>query len=283
MTNIHEVFRERYRPERVGQNCAYVIEFVDGKIAYKSDMCWRGFFSNYKSYLLVLDTPVMYMDASVNSHADIARVLVDITPNAVDDMPEYKRALQALISIYEPAFEPGSFEDRWDNGLVIPIQNSTLTRNEIGGFLVTMRNLYEQRFYKVMCMALDAGFSPAESAILCQMFHMQSENQMWYTRSYHSMLSAYAIKEMPLGAFSHMVTNTNPWFTPNFTNTTPITGTVSWQFSEPFDEFVATSGIVGEPVEKYLSNLVVTKNDGYDTFKFFPADKLFAVLKDLLK
>lgn len=282
MTNIHEVFTKYYRPDRVGKNCAYVVEFVDGKIAYRSDVCWRGFFNCYTAYELE-NLPVVNMYGVVNSHANIARVLVEIQPWATVDVPDYKRALQALISIYEPAFEPGSFEDRWENGLVIPIQDSTLTRNEIGGFLVTMRNLHEQGFYKVMCMALDAGFSPSESAILCQMFYMRDVNQMWYTRGHHSMLYTSSVKGMPLGAFVHMVTNKNPWFTPGFTNTEAITGTVSWKFSEPFEDFIESSGIVGESVEDYLSNLVVTRELGYETVSYFPADKLFAVLKDLLK
>lgn len=282
MTNIHEVFRRKYRPDRINTNCAYVIEFVDGKIAYRHDVCWRGFYSNYTVYTLV-DQPVVNMEAQVNSRGNIARVLVDIQPRQTDNVPEYKRALQALISIYEPAFEPGSFEDRWENGLVIPIQNSTLTRDEIGGFLVTMRNLHEQGFYKVMCKALDAGFSPSESAILCQMLYMMDESRMWFTRGYHSMLYPASIKQMPLGAFIHMIVNKNPWFTPEFTNTGVIAGPVNWKFDEPFDDFVEKSGIVGETVEKYLESLAATKTEGYETITYFPADKLFAVLKDLLK
>lgn len=247
MTTLQEYFdklQELSRPRT--SNLCYAYQLKDGKIGGFSDVvCWAQLLyqigrkpdededdEEQAVHELNLDDegnarPDNYWCPST---ADLDKVLFSLVPfrPAVWDDEGYHKAVRTLLSVYEIGLEPATYEHRAQHGVLLNVGAGKLTRDQIGAFLVSFRNLGEQGRYRFLNRLTDAGLSAPTALLMNQFWVEDAKGAVSFSNGVHTMLTLP--QEIQANTVKGWIKE-NPWFTISENQPiSEITGAVNWGF-----------------------------------------------------
>lgn len=218
-----------------------------------------------------------------SSAADIESLRISLVPHHNYQAPKMRllRAYRALMSIYRGAIIQPPVKNLWSEGFTLKVKHGGLTREQLGTFLISFRNLAEKKRWPFFLRLLDAGFTPSVAAAWMNIFEATTDkgDELRQALTYHTILQDNVCN---IGLCQWLAfTKDNAFFYVKEGQTVePVTGAIDWALSSKIEKLIhANRG--DEYLIPQFEPAVATRKDQWGSPIYtYNTDKVIEIIKE---